>query len=400
MNIAFYPYWAAKTLLSLINVIYIMVITTFIYGQTGSVLYAALFPFIQMSARIVAGFTAPLLVNRFAFSRLIISIPLAKTLMITGIAIAFTDLTAHIPLLLVGIAILSFLDGWESPLINTLTPRLVQREDLVKANSFLSFSTQTVTIIGYAMTGFIVMHWGASQTFWAATSLSWAVLLLMITISSLTRDMQEKVEKSTSRWDVLREGWLILWKNRSLRLITFMDLVEGLARSIWIGAITLAFVKEALGQEEGWWGLINSSYSAGTILGGILAIALATRIQKHLISSMAIGSLLFSLLTIAYGLNSLPWLALVLCMLMGPAYQIRDIAQQTAFQTRVPIESLSKVNAAHGIILSASMSISTVIFGLIADQMGIRLVYLIGGALLIVSALFSFQLNRVKKQND
>lgn len=267
MNIAFYPYWAAKTLLSLINVVYIMVITTFIYGQTGSVLYAALFPFIQMSARIVAGFTAPLLVNRFAFSKLIISIPLAKTLMITGIAIAFTDLTAHIPLLLVGIAILSFLDGWESPLINTLTPRLVQGEDLVKANSFLSFSTQTVTIIGYAMTGFIVMHCGASQTFWAATSLSWAVLLLMITISSLTRDIEEKVEKNTSRWDVLREGWLILWKNRSLRLITFMDLVEGLAGSIWIGAITLAFVKEALGQEEGWWGLINSSYSAGTILG-------------------------------------------------------------------------------------------------------------------------------------
>jgi len=397
MNIAFYPYWAAKTLLSLINVVYIMVITTFIYGQTGSVLYAALFPFIQMSARIVAGFTAPLLVNRFAFSKLIISIPLAKTLMITGIAIAFTDLTAHIPLLLVGIAILSFLDGWESPLINTLTPRLVQGEDLVKANSFLSFSTQTVTIIGYAMTGFIVMHCGASQTFWAATSLSWAVLLLMITISSLTRDIEEKVEKNTSRWDVLRGGWLILWKNRSLRLITFMDLVEGLAGSIWIGAITLAFVKEALGQEEGWWGLINSSYSAGTILGGILAIALAARIQKHLISSMAIGSLLFSLLTIAYGLNSLPWLALVLCVLMGPAYQIRDVAQQTALQSHVPIESLSKVYAAHGIILSAAMSISTVVFGLIADHMGVRLVYLIGGALFIVSSLCSFLLNRIKE---
>ncbi|MFS0858909.1 MFS transporter [Paenibacillus taichungensis] len=397
MNIAFYPYWAAKTLLSLINVIYIMVITTFIYGQTGSVLYAALFPFIQMSARIVAGFTAPLLVNRFAFSKLIISIPLAKTLMITGIAIAFTDLTAQIPLLLVGTAILSFLDGWESPLINTLTPRLVQGEDLVKANSFLSFSTQTVTIIGYAMTGFIVMHWGASQTFWAATSLSWAVLLLMITISSLTHDIQEKVEKSTSRWDVLREGWLILWKNRSLRLITFMDLVEGLAGSIWIGAITLAFVKEALGQEEGWWGLINSSYSAGTILGGILAIALASRIQKHLISSMAIGSLLFSLLTIAYGLNSLPWLALVLCVLMGPAYQIRDIAQQTAFQSSVPVESLSKVYAAHGIVLSTAMSISTVVFGLIADQMGVRLVYLIGGALFIISSLCSLRLNRIKE---
>ncbi|KGP81843.1 MULTISPECIES: MFS transporter [unclassified Paenibacillus] len=396
MNIAFYPFWAAKTLLSLINVIYIMVITTFIYGQTGSVLIAALFPFIQMSARIVAGFTVPLLVNRFAFSRLMVTIPLAKTLMITGIAIAFTDLTAHIPLLLVGVAILSFLDGWEAPMLNTLTPRLVQGEDLVKANSFLSFSTQTMTIIGYAMTGFIVMYWGASQTFWAATALSWAVLILMIMISSLTRDIQGKVENSTSSWDVLREGWLILWKNRSLRLITFMDLVESIAGSIWIGAITLAFVKEALGQEEGWWGLINSSFSVGTILGGILAIALATRIQKHLISSMAIGSLLFSLLTIAYGLNSLPWLALVLCVLMGPAYQIRYVAQQTAFQSSVPVESLSKVYAAHGNVLSAAMSISTVIFGLIADQMGVRLVYLIGGGLFIVSSICSFRLHRIK----
>ncbi|MGC5773712.1 MFS transporter [Paenibacillus pabuli] len=400
MNIAFYPYWAAKTLLSLINVIYIMVITTFIYGQTGSVLYAALFPFIQMSARIVAGLTAPLLMNRFTFSRLIISVPLAKTLLITGIAIAFTDLTAHLPLLLVGVAFLSFMDGWESPLLNTLTPRLVQGEDLVKANSLLSFSNQTVTIIGYAMTGFIVMHWGASQTFWAAATLSWVVLLLMSMISSLTRDKQGHMEKSTSKRDALREGWIILWQNRSLRLITFMDLVEGLAGSIWIGAITLAFVKEALGQEEGWWGLINSSYAAGTIIGGIVAIALATRIQRHLVSSMAIGSLVFSLLTILYGLNSLPWLALVLCVLMGPAYQIRDVAQQTAFQSSVPVESLSKVYAAHQIVLSIAMSISTVIFGLIADQLGVRLVYVIGGVLFMVSALCSFSLNRMKQSKD
>ncbi|WP_440110990.1 hypothetical protein [Paenibacillus sp. QZ-Y1] len=180
MNIAFYPYLAVKTLLSLINVIYIMVITTFIYGQTGSILYAALFPCMQITARIVAGLTFPLLVNRIALSRLMISIPAAKTCMITGIAVAFTHLTAHIPVLLFGIAILSLLDGWESRLLNALTPQLVQGEDLAKANSLLSFSTHTATIIGYAMTGFIVVYLGASQTFWAVTTLSWAVLILMV----------------------------------------------------------------------------------------------------------------------------------------------------------------------------------------------------------------------------
>ncbi|MEO2211822.1 MFS transporter [Paenibacillus amylolyticus] len=398
MNIAFYPYWAAKTLLSLINVIYIMVITTFIYGLTGSVLSAAMFPLIQITARIIAGFTLPLLVNRFPFSRLLISISIAKTLIMTCIAISLNHLISQLPLLLIGVVILSLLDGWETPLLNALTPRLVQGEDLVKANSLLSFSNQTVTIVGYAMTGFAVMNWGASQTFWAATSLSWAVLIFLIALGSLTRGVEQFQKSAVSR-NVLRESWSILWKNPSLRLITLMDIAQALAGSIWIGAVTLAFAKEALGRGEGWWGLMNSSYAAGTMLGGILALALAKRIQKHLIASMTMGSLLFSLLTVVYGLNNLPWLALVLCILMGPVHQIRDVAQQTALQNSVPVESLTKVYATHGVLISTVMSVSIVIFGLVADQLGVRWVYLIGGAMFIVAAICSLSLSRVHRNH-
>ncbi|MDQ0719076.1 MFS family permease [Paenibacillus sp. W4I10] len=396
MNIAFYPYWAAKTLLSLINVIYIMVITTFIYSHTGSVLYAAMFPLIQIITRITASFTLPLLVNHFPFSKLLIRISIAKTLIMTCIAISLNHLISQLPLLLLAVVILSFLDGWETPLLKTLTPQLVQGEDLIKANSLLSVSNQTVTIVGYAMTGFAVMNWGAAQTFWAATSLSWAVLIFMITMGSLTRNVEQPHKSAVSR-KVFREGWSILWKNPSLRLITLMDIAQALTGSIWIGAVTLAFAKEALGRGEGWWGLMNSSYAAGTMLGGILALALAKRIQKHLIASMTMGSLLFSLLTVVYGLNNLPWLALVLCILMGPVHQIRDVAQQIALQNSVPLESLTKVYATHGVLIPAVMSVSIVIFGLVADQLGVRWVYLIGGVLFIVSALCSLSLNRVHR---
>ncbi|MFX3646131.1 MAG: MFS transporter [Paenibacillus sp.] len=396
MNIAFYPYWAAKTLLSLINVIYIMVITTFIYSHTGSVLSAAMFPLIQIIGRITAGFTLPLLLNRFPFSRLLISISLAKTLIMTCIAISLNHLILQLPILLIGVAILSFLDGWESPMLNALTPRLVQGEDLVKTNSLLSFSNQTVTIVGYAMTGFAVMNWGPSQTFWAATSLSWAVLIFMITMGSLTRNV-EQLQKSALPRNVLREGWSMLWKNPSLRLLTLMDIAQALAGSIWIGAVTLAFAREALGRGEGWWGLMNSSYAVGTMLGGILALTLAKWIQKHLIASMTMGSLLFSLLTITYGLNSLPWLALVLCILMGPVNQIRDVAQQTALQSSVPVASLTKVYATHGVLISTVMSVSIVIFGLAADQLGVQWVYLIGGALFLSSAICSLLLGTVHR---
>ncbi|WP_339256385.1 MFS transporter [Paenibacillus sp. FSL R5-0713] len=396
MNIAFYPYWAAKTLLSLINVIYIMVITTLIYSHTGSVLYAAMFPLIQIITHITAGFTLSLLVNHFPFSKLLIRISIAKTFIMTCVAISLSHLISQLPLLLIGMAVLSFLNGWESLLLNALTPQLVQGEDLAKANSLLIFSNQTVTIVGYAMTGFAVMNWGASQTFWAATSLSWAVLIFQIALGSLTRGIEQSQESDVPRHE-WREGWSMLRKNPTLRLITLMDIAQALAGSIWIGAITLAFAKEVLARGEGWWGLMNSSYAVGTMLGGMLALALAKRIRKHLIASMTMCSLLLSMLTIVYGINNLPWLALVLCIIMGPVHQIRNLAQQTALQNSVPVESLTQVYATHGVLISTVTSVSIVIFGLAADQLGVQWVYLIGGALFLASAICSLLLGTVHR---
>ncbi|MDC2864430.1 hypothetical protein PLX19_07335 [Bacillus sp. BP-3] len=60
----FYYYWFASASISLADVIYIMVITTFIYQETDSAFIASLFPLFKALARIVAGFTAPLLLGK------------------------------------------------------------------------------------------------------------------------------------------------------------------------------------------------------------------------------------------------------------------------------------------------------------------------------------------------
>ncbi|MFS0871595.1 MFS transporter [Paenibacillus xylanilyticus] len=400
MNITFYPYWAAKTLLSFIQVVYIMVMTLLIYGQTGSVLYAALFPFIQMTVRIVAGVTSPWLVNRFSFAKFIIGIAVAKTFILTGIGISLAYLTVHIPVLLVIITVLSFLEGWESPILDSLPPRLAQGEELVKANNLLTFSNQTATMVGYAITGFVVFHWGASQTFWAAVAMSWANLVLMIAIALLSSEIVGQADNTHVKRVMLRKGWFLLRNKRTLRLLTYVDVLKALAGSIWVGAITLAFVQESLGQGVHWWGLIHSSYAAGAILGIFLTRSLTLLGQRHLISSMAVSSLLFTLSTLAFGLNSLPWLALVLSIFIGSAGQIREIELQNAFQNTVPTASLSDVYAARSMLLTASMSSSALFFGFVADQFGVRQVYFIGGALLVISALCMFGLNQVRQQSS
>lgn len=259
-------------------------------------------------------------------------------MLLTLLLFGFESISSHIVWLLAVILIISFIEGWGSPFLTSVVPKIVPREDLVKVNSSLAITNQSVQIAGYTFTGYAVIKWGHSPVLIVTAALMWlAVICLAVCVRYFYENDEVKPAPST-KLALMKEGWIYLWKIPTLRLVTLMDVIEGVAGSIWIGALTLIYVKEVLHQGEQWWGFINASYYAGTIMGGICTIWLARRIQKHLIASMAAGSFFFSLFTLLYGLTSAPFFALLLCAAMGPA-------QQTAFQTNIESAHLPKVYA-------------------------------------------------------
>ena len=136
------------------------------------------------------------------------------------------------------------------------------------------------------------------------------------------------IEPSSSKGDTLLEGWKLLFQNPSLRTVTCMDLIETFAGTIWMGAITMAYVTTVLHKGEEWWGFINTSYYVGTLIGGLLAWKMSTYIQNNLIRSMAVGSLLFSILTFLYGMTSSGFIALFLCVLMDHVIKLEIFLKQ------------------------------------------------------------------------
>ncbi|WP_409294243.1 MFS transporter [Peribacillus sp. SCS-26] len=394
---AFYQYLITNTCSSLGDVVYIMVFTTTLYQQTGSAFMASLLPLLRGAAGLVAGFTAPLLLQKWKFTSLLLCLPVMKTILLTAMIIGFMPLTDRMYFLVICISMLALLEGWTSPLLSSVLPRAVDSSQLVKANSLLSTAGQAVQIAGYTFTGYAVVTLGELPVLIAAGGFYWISLLcLFFLINGLSKD-ETPVEKKPGL-AALKEGWAILWNNRTLRLVTIMDCMEGIAGTIWVGAITLVYVKEALNSGEQWWGYINASYYAGAILGGAVTWLFASRIQRHLVASMAIGSLLFSIFTLLYGLNSSPAAALILCAAMGPAYQLRDTAQQTALQTGIELNALPQAYASRNILLSAISSLSIALAGLTADMLGIRMVYILGGILIASSAALSFILLRYQKE--
>lgn len=396
----FLYYWTAHSSISLAGVVYIMVLTTFMYQESGSAFIAALFPLFNAVARFVAGLTAPLVMEKFGLSKLLVRLQIMKALLLTGLVIAFPYISSQVSILCMFILFIAFTEGWGNPLIQSMVPRIVAPDRLVKANSSISVTSQSLQIAGYTFTGFLVIRFGHMPTLIMSCVLIWvSVLSLWIAARSMKAMETAAAGRAKPSWEVIREGWFYLWRNPTLRIVTMMDMIEGIAGTIWVGAITLVYVKEVLHQGEAWWGFINASYYVGAIVGGLLLLLLSSFIQKNLISCMAVGSAVFSLLTLWYGLNSIPIVALILCIAMGPAYQLRDVAQQTALQSSVNQEMLPKIYASRDILLSTVTSLSIAVIGLIADTLGIRMVYIAGSICIAISAGLSFTLLRLQRNS-
>lgn len=382
MGKKFWFYTGSKSLLMLSDIVFVMTITFVIYQDTQSAAYAALFPLIRTLCQLLAGLISPVLTDRFQSYHLLKWIPLVRLVMMIVFTAQFPFFQQHIVWLFGALILISMTCGFISPLLQAIMPILVQANQLVQANSTASIFQQIVQIAGYSFTGMLVLWIGPTYLLGFTCLMIACSYLFFVLVLPLLK--QENTTQRTNQLNSFKDGWTIIWKNKTVRTLTFMDVSENIAGAIWIGAITLAFVTHDLNESDDWWGFINAAYYAGAIIGGLLAAWMSRLIQKQLLLSMAAGSFIYAGLTILFAMNTLPWLALLLCILMGPAYQIRDVSQQTILQTETPIHDLSKVYAAHYVLSSVSVGLSIFFVGMIADAFGARFVYLLGGLFVLI----------------
>ncbi|MBV5114098.1 MFS transporter [Bacillus altitudinis] len=382
MGKKFWFYTGSKSLLMLSDIVFVMTITFVIYQDTQSAAYAALFPLIRTLCQLLAGLISPVLTDRFQSYHLLKWIPLVRLVMMIVFTAQFPFFQQHIVWLFGALILISMTGGFISPLLQAIMPMLVQANQLVQANSTASIFQQIVQIAGYSFTGMLVLWIGPTYLLGFTCLMIACSYLFFVPVSPLLK--RENTTQRTNQLNSFKDGWTIIWKNKTVRTLTFMDVSENIAGAIWIGAITLAFVTHDLNESEDWWGFINAAYYAGAIIGGLLAAWMSRLIQKQLLLSMAAGSFIYAGLTILFAMNTLPWLALLLCILMGPAYQIRDVSQQTILQTETPVHDLSKVYAAHYVLSSVSVGLSIFFVGMIADAFGARFVYLLGGLFVLI----------------
>lgn len=396
---SFYWLWSSQTMSNAADILYVTALTVLVLQGTESIVSTILVPFFRIFSQIVSGFLAPLMLRRFRLPRLMLLSQGGQFLFFAALALYLRSAGDAYSLTIIFALVfgMSFLDGWTTPVRNALVPRLVEKDWLMRANGLISVSDQTVQFAGWGVSGMLVAFAGASTTLMIAGILYAAALLFTSWIrepkrgraeassdSSVT-PLAEAAASSGSRREALLEGWKLIWHSRRLRALTLIDSIDMLGGSVWVGAFTLLFVQQALGQGEEWWGFINAAYFAGAVLGGLLVVTLVRRLQHRLFRSMLAGVFGYAALTIVYAYTTVPAAALVLVLIMGPFAELSMVARRTLIQQSAAEEDLPKVLSAQATVLNVVFCASLLGMAKLAETIGIVNLYVYAGGMSLIA---------------
>ncbi|MFD0589157.1 MFS transporter [Paenibacillus sp. GCM10027627] len=397
MTRSFYALLVSQTSTNLGFALYTMLVVFHLYNGTDSAALAAAVPFISVLTRMVSSIVLPSFSNRFKLSRLLLFSQISQ-LALLGVLyyLLLIELnTVSMILIFAVLGVISFFSGMFTPIKSSIVKQIVPEHSRVKANSLLASVDQTFLFAGWTFGGMVLAFFGKQPT------LLMTVLFLLLSVVCLLfikGESSAPIQAKESAMAALTSGWKYLFSHKGLRVLISMDIVESFFGTIWIGAVTLAFVQEALGQDETWWGYINGGFYFGTILGGVLVYRMSKMMQGRLSLFMVVGSAAFGLLTFAYGFMTVPWIALVLIILMGPFYQMRDLTQETMFQNSADEQTLTKILAAKSALSNFIYVISIISIGVLTDLIGARLIYIVSGGLLFITALIAYHHLRIRKK--
>lgn len=385
--------WLGQSLANLADSFYILGIVSLVYTFTHSATLSSLVPVVRLSGTILGGLVAPLLMERFRLPQLLSFSQLGQTLLLIGLILSGVSDSQMMIWLWGFIALISFFDGWTIPTRNALVPRLVEKEELMRANGLLATSDQVVLLTGWSLGGLLVDQFGSVPILWL-TVFCFAVSTFSLFFIRDPHEDEPRGEHNTSIWKTAAEGWNYLFTQRDLTAITWISVLDFAAGSVWAGAIILAFVDEVLHQDQSWWGWINASYFASSILGGLLVMKYADFLKSRLVFALIAGSIGMAALTFAFTTIPIPYISLLLSLMMGLPQQIKQTAQRTFLQTRVSANMLPKVLAAHQTMASTTFSVSVLLMGWITDNYSVKIAYIISALLCAFSTRFAFALKR------
>lgn len=383
----FWLYAAGRFVSLMGSGIQMIAIPLYILDLTGSGTMMGIFTFLSFLPTLAMAPFAGVLGDRWNRKNIMVNMDFARGGLILFLALLAMTNNMSIYILFVCQVFISLMDAIFGSSTQAMIPELVNKDDLMRANSLIGSINSISWLIGPVLGGVIYGFWGIKVVF-----LINGISFVLSAISELfikyvsTTESNEKISMDIIKKD-FKEGFSFIKSNRSLlTLLIFFCSVNFLMNPAFAVIIPYA-IKEVIGFSDQVYGIIEATFMGGVLLGNIiLASFLAKKSSKKLIKVGLFGMVLFNVFfastlfpnSIAYFGGASTTLVLVIgieFIVMGIFNALLNTPIQTNMQKLIPNKLRSRVNSVAMIITQGGVPIGAVVYGIILDLTKVHYLY-------------------------
>lgn len=277
-----------------------------------------------------------------------------------------------------------------------LLPRLATHPgELTAANVASSTIESLGFFVGPALAGVLLIVADVPTVIaFDVLTFAWSLLMVArIRVPEREGSAEDSGDSETQDDASVLAGFRTILRNRDLRLLigvyTAQTVVAG--ASLVFG---VAIALDLLEIGDAGVGLLDSVLGVGGLIGGFVALLLATR--GRLAGDFGLGVILWSAPLLLIAVWPTLWAAIAAMVLIGVANSIVDVNAYTILQRIVPDRVLGRVFGAMESALIASMAIGSLAMPLLMATVGLRTgLAVIGGAVTLITILGLRGLGRI-----
>ncbi len=326
--------------------------------RTGSVLSLAKINIIATLPGLAIAIYAGSIIDRMNRKRLLVFLDTFRMLSVVAVPILmwlgyFAVWQLYVMAFLIGLGSSMF---W--PTAAAYTQEIVGRKEYLAANSLLSASYQTGSLLGSALGGFVI-HWFGVEIALFADAVTYLLSAVLIGIS---RHRSTVVVQEHERiWDTFKKGFYYVRQEKILFafgiIIVFADV------AIWgnFGILTITYSRDVLQAGARGFGLLDGFYGAGALLSTFLAVHLAERwARKHL---LLIYYFLAGLMCLLLPVFPVLGIGMGLYLIMGLTNNSARIQSRTILMEQVPNAVMGRFQMIIGVITRLLIIFSALFVG-------------------------------------
>ena len=392
-NLNFFLIWIGQSISLVGDFLYMIALMWWVLEKTGSTAAMATVAICSSLPAIILGPFAGTYVDRVDKRKLLILMDLGRGILIIVPGVLYFLNQLQVWHIFVIAAFLSSMSTFFNPALATFIPVIVNKEQLVRANSISQMSSNLSGIIGPALGGALVALFGAGTVMFL-DALSFFVSVIAI---FLVRVKIEQVFPSEERKRFLQElldGLNFIRKESGiLGLVVLFSILNFFVAPV--GVLIPLMVKKILRMGAEGFGVLGSSISVGMVLGSLFLGMIGGVRRKG--TFIMIGIVVAGSFLALFGISESFWTSIFLLCGCGFGFSFANILVPVVFQTKIPHEKQGRVFGTLGTISGGLRPVSLALVGVMGGLLHIQMIVFLSGVLVALGGLTGFLIPGIRK---